>query len=135
MKFNKELLQKEFSFKTSRSGGKGGQNVNKVETKVELLWDLDATQVFTEEEILIISAKLNNRTNSEGVFSVTAEEARSQLKNKEIAVKKAFQLITESLLVQKPRKKSKPSFAAVQKRLDGKRKQALKKINRGTNFD
>src|SRR5690606_29707168 len=92
MKFNKELLQKEFSFKTSRSGGKGGQNVNKVETKVELLWEVNATAVFSEENIAKIKSKLSNRINNDGVFSVTAEEDRSQLRNKEIAIKKAFYL-------------------------------------------
>lgn len=130
MKFNKELLQKEFSFKTSRSGGKGGQNVNKVETKVELLWDVNATGVFSEESLSRIKIKLANRINSDEVFSVTAENDRSQLRNKETAVKKALYLIENSLIVEKTRKKSKPSFASVQKRLDSKRKQALKKINR-----
>jgi ribosome-associated protein len=90
MKFNKALLQKEFSFKTSRSGGKGGQNVNKVETKVELLWDVNATTVFAEGELAKIKAKLANRINNEGVLSVTVEEDRSQLRNKEIAIKKAL---------------------------------------------
>ncbi len=135
MKFNKELLQKEFSFKTSRSGGKGGQNVNKVETKVELLWKLDASVVFSEAELSRIKLKLANRINNDGVFSVTAEEDRSQLRNKEIALSKAFYMIDHSLMVEKPRKKSKPSFASVQKRLDNKRKQALKKINRNSNND
>nr|WP_294895553.1 alternative ribosome rescue aminoacyl-tRNA hydrolase ArfB [uncultured Pedobacter sp.] len=130
MKFNKELLQKEFSFKTSRSGGKGGQNVNKVETKVELLWNVSETVAFCEEDLVRIKAKLGNRISNDGIFSVAAEEDRSQLRNKEIAIKKAFILIENSLLVEKPRKKSKPSFASVQKRLDSKRKQALKKINR-----
>lgn len=106
-----------------------------METKVELLWDLKVSAVFTAEEILTISTKLSNRISNDGIFSMTAEEARSQLKNKEIAAKKAFHLIENSLIVQKPRKKSKPSFGSVQKRLDTKRKQSLKKINRGTNFD
>jgi len=135
MKFNNELLQKEFSFRTSRSGGKGGQNVNKVETKVELLWVVNATTVFSGEIVERIKSKLSNRINSEGIFSVMAEEARSQLKNKEIAVQKALFLIENSLQVQKIRKKSKPSGASVQKRLEDKRKQALKKINRNKGFD
>ncbi|HET8830238.1 MAG TPA: peptide chain release factor-like protein, partial [Pelobium sp.] len=101
MKFNKELLQKEFGFKTSRSGGKGGQNVNKVETKVELLWDVNATDVFSEESLSRIKTKLANRINNDGFFSVTAENDRSQLRNKETAVKKAIYLIENSLMVEK----------------------------------
>ncbi len=135
MKFNKELLQKEFTFRTSRSGGKGGQNVNKVETKVELLWEIDATSVFFDEDLATLKSKLTNRISNDGVFSVTAEEDRSQLHNKEIAVKKAFYLIESSLVVKKPRKKSKPSYSSVQKRLDSKRKQSLKKINRSAGRD
>ncbi len=135
MKFNKELLQKEFSFKTSRSGGKGGQNVNKVETKVELLWNVEATAVFSEEDLSRLKRNLANRINNDGVFSVTAEEDRSQLRNKETAIKKAFYLIENSLIIAKARKKSKPSYASVQKRLDSKRKQALKKINRSKGLD
>lgn len=135
MKFNKELLQKEFSFKTARSGGKGGQNVNKVETKVELLWDINATAVFSEGELTRLRSKLANRINNNQVFSVTTEEDRSQLRNKEVAIKKAMHLIENSLIVEKPRKKSKPSYASVQKRLDSKRKQALKKINRNSRYD
>lgn len=135
MKFSKELLLKEFVFKTSRSGGKGGQNVNKVETKVELLWNVDSTALFMEEDLQIIKLKLSNRISNEGLFSVTVEEDRSQLRNKEIAIRKAFHLIENSLLVEKVRKKSKPSFAATQKRLDNKRRQALKKINRSKGQD
>lgn len=135
MNINKELLEKEFSFKTSRSGGKGGQNVNKVETKVELLWDLNASVLFTEDEKERIAFNLRNRIAKNELFSVTAEEDRSQLRNKEIAVKKAFYLIARSLEVTPERKKSKPSFAAVKKRLEGKRKQALKKINRTKGFE
>lgn len=135
MNINKDHLEKEFTFKTSRSGGKGGQNVNKVETKVELLWDLNATLIFTEEEKQRIAQNLSNRISKDQIFSVTAEEDRSQLRNKENAVKKAFYLIAKSLMVAKERKKTKASFPSIKKRLEGKRKQALKKINRAKGFD
>ena len=131
MKISREDLEKEFSFKTSRSGGKGGQNVNKVETKVELLWEYKNSSLFTDDEKEKIGSKLASRINKENVFQVTAEEERTQLRNKEIAIKKALFLISESLIIAKKRKASKPSFASVKKRLDDKRKMALKKINRG----
>ncbi|MFC5281981.1 alternative ribosome rescue aminoacyl-tRNA hydrolase ArfB [Pedobacter alpinus] len=135
MNINKDLLEKEFSFKTSRSGGKGGQNVNKVETKVELIWHFSTSALFTDEEKERIALNLSNRISKEKIFSVTAEEDRSQLRNKEIAIKKAFYLIAKSLELVAERKKSKPSYASVKKRLEGKRKQALKKINRNNSFD
>lgn len=128
-------LSGEIIFRTSRSGGKGGQNVNKVETKVELLWYLAGTAVFTEVQMTQLQSRLKHRINSEGVFSVTASEARSQLQNKEIAVSKALALIKQALLKQKVRKATKPNKLAVQNRLESKRKQALKKISRNKNFD
>ncbi|WP_442794686.1 alternative ribosome rescue aminoacyl-tRNA hydrolase ArfB [Pelobium manganitolerans] len=135
MNFDEAQLQKEFSFRTARSGGKGGQNVNKVETKVELLWYLAGTAVFTEVQMKQLQSRLKHRINSEGVFSVTASEARSQLQNREIAVSKALALIKQALLKQKVRKATKPNKLAVQKRLETKKKQALKKISRNKNFD
>ena len=117
-------------FKTSRSGGSGGQNVNKVATKVELLFDLDSTSIFTEEEKTIIREKLASRFQADGFLQVISQETRSQLENKEIALKKLMDLLQDSLKERKKRKKTKPSKKANQARLDSKRKQSLKKINR-----
>jgi ribosome-associated protein len=120
----------EISFKTARSGGKGGQNVNKVETAAEAMWQVADSAVFTEEEKELIQAKLANRINKEGYLIVKSSETRSQLENKQIAQKKMLELVSKSLIVQKKRKPSKIPKAIKEKRLDLKRKASEKKQNR-----
>lgn len=135
MKINKEDLVKEFGFRTSRSGGKGGQNVNKVSSKVELFWNVQQSDIFNQDEKDRISLKLANRINKEGFLQIVSDEDRSQLNNKENAIHRMFNLLIVSLKVDKPRKATKPGKAATAKRLDSKRKQALKKINRKSEWD
>nr|WP_257666437.1 alternative ribosome rescue aminoacyl-tRNA hydrolase ArfB [Parapedobacter tibetensis] len=125
-----DLLLPYIQFQTSRSGGSGGQNVNKVETKVTLLFDIDATTVFSEVEKDRIKQRLRNRLQADGLLQIHSQQTRSQLKNKEIALQKLVELLSYALKTEKPRKTTKPSKAAVQKRLDAKRQQALRKINR-----
>jgi len=117
-------------FATSRSGGSGGQHVNKVETKVTLLFDLDGATLFSDEAKARIRQRLRNRLQADGLVQVSSQETRSQLQNKEIALQKLAELLSNALKTEKPRKATKPSKAAVQKRLDTKRQQALRKINR-----
>ncbi|MGV3764018.1 alternative ribosome rescue aminoacyl-tRNA hydrolase ArfB [Parapedobacter sp.] len=117
-------------FQTSRSGGAGGQHVNKVETKVELLFDVGAATVFSEDEKALIRKRLSNRLQAEGLLQISSQETRSQLRNKELALQKLVELLAIALKPERPRKATKPSKAAVQKRLDAKRQQALRKINR-----
>lgn len=117
-------------YKTSRSSGSGGQNVNKVASKVELLFDFNRSELFSETERNLISDRLSSRIQSDGLLQVISQESRSQLENKEIALQKLVFLLTNALNVDKKRKKTKPSKKSIQKRLDSKRKQALKKINR-----
>jgi len=124
------LLLPFVQFQTSRSGGAGGQHVNKVETKVTLLFDIAAATVFSNEDKARIRRRLSNRLQAEGLLQVSSQETRSQLQNKEIALQKLVALLLGALKEEKPRKATKPSKAAVQKRLDTKRKQALRKINR-----
>ena len=124
---DREAFIRECTFRTSRSGGKGGQNVNKVETKVELLFSIADSTLFSDEEKHILQQKLSARINSDGLLQLVASEERSQLQNKEIAVSKAIQLIEKVLKPVKKRKPTKPTQAAVEKRLLNKQLKALKK--------
>ena len=135
MKISTEELIKEFQFRTSRSGGKGGQNVNKVSSRVELFWNVNQSSVFDVEEKQRIFHKLSNRINKEGFLQIVSDEDRSQLRNKQNVINRIVYLIAESLKIDKPRKNSKPRKAAIEKRLNEKKKQAMKKINRRTDWN
>jgi ribosome-associated protein len=130
MAFLKQDILKELTFKTSRSGGKGGQHVNKVSSKVELNFNLRLSSLFTEEEKSRLFLKLANRINSEGILQVITEEERSQLQNKERSVQKLLVLLKTALFIPKIRKASKPKRSAIEKRLKSKQITSLKKINR-----
>ena len=136
MKLTKAGLQKELTYKTSRSGGKGGQNVNKVSTKVELLFDVRQSLLFDEDEKVLILNKLQNRLNKEGHLQVISEEERSQFMNKENAVDKLIVLLVQALHKPKVRRPTSISKGAHARRLDSKRIQAVKKqIRRGSISD
>ena len=117
----------EVFFKTARSGGKGGQNVNKVETMVEAWWHVQGSKLYSEEDKALIADKLKNRINKDGFLMVKSSESRSQLENKAIALKKLQELIAQSLIRPKKRKASKPSKGAIEKRLESKRRESEKK--------
>ncbi|RKR82581.1 ribosome-associated protein [Mucilaginibacter gracilis] len=131
MTFTKTDLQTNVHYKTSRSGGKGGQNVNKVSSKVELLFSIADSQLFNDDEKLLLNTRLQSRLNKDGFLQVVCDEERSQYLNKEIALDKLVDILVKALHQPKKRKASKPSKASKLARLDDKRRAALKKINRG----
>jgi len=135
MNFTKDDLQKEVSYKTSRSGGKGGQNVNKVSSKVELLFDINQSNLFTEDEKVLLLAKLQGRLNRNGYLQVMSEEERSQYLNKERTLEKLQQILTHALHRPKARKATRPSKAMKEARLEKKKMQSAKKANRKGGFD
>ncbi|HEY8781147.1 MAG TPA: alternative ribosome rescue aminoacyl-tRNA hydrolase ArfB [Mucilaginibacter sp.] len=130
MNFTKADLQKELLYKTSRSGGKGGQNVNKVSSKVELLFSVSNSALFTDEEKELLNQKLQSRFNKDGLVQVICDEERSQYLNKEKAIERLISLLTRALHKPKVRKATHVSKAAKAARLEKKRMNSLKKEGR-----
>ncbi|MGV4414497.1 alternative ribosome rescue aminoacyl-tRNA hydrolase ArfB [Chryseobacterium sp. T1] len=124
----------ELSYKTSRSSGAGGQNVNKVETAVTVMWNVSESQLFSDYQKQMIMTKLKNRINSDGILQLTATESRTQLQNKKAATERILEIVDQATYIPKLRKATKPSKGKIQKRLDNKKKISEKKENRKFKF-
>jgi ribosome-associated protein len=124
---NWSIITSEISFRTSRSSGPGGQHVNKTETKVEVLFDVQTSDGLNEDEKAFVMEKLGNRINKEGLLTIRSQKAKSQLANKEIVVDKLQVLLTQSIVPVKKRVKTKPSKASKEARLTNKKMISQKK--------
>ncbi|QXV65189.1 aminoacyl-tRNA hydrolase [Mucilaginibacter achroorhodeus] len=134
MNLNKADLQREVLYKTSRSGGKGGQNVNKVSTKIELLFNIAESALFTDEQKAVLAEKLQARFNKDGLVQVICDEERSQFLNKEIALERLAAILGQALHKPKVRKPTKMSRAAKAARVDSKKRLSAKKADRRGGF-
>lgn len=123
----KHQIEKEVDFSYSRSSGPGGQKVNKTETRVELFWDVQDSELFTSQQKTRISEKLNNRMNSEGQIQFYSDQFRTRPANQKACLQNLFDALEKALTRPKPRKKTKPSRSAIEKRIKEKKKQSDKK--------
>jgi ribosome-associated protein len=127
---DKQLLFTELSFKAVRSGGAGGQHVNKVSTKIELTFHVENSNGLTYFEKQRLYRSIPNKISKEHLLSLQCDESRSQHQNKETAIKRFFKTLENGLKVKKVRRKTKPTRSSVQKRLDSKKSHSQKKLNR-----
>jgi ribosome-associated protein len=129
-----DLISSELEFTTSRSSGPGGQNVNKVNSKVTLRWNIKGSSALTPEEKELLLQKFSSRLTTDGELLLSAQDKRSQLQNKEEVIIKLESLLQKALAKKKKRKPTRPSKGAVQTRLDKKKKHSDKKKNRKSPF-
>ncbi len=127
---DKNLLIRELVFKAVRSSGPGGQHVNKTSSKVEVHFNVNTSNALSNREKERLFDRLKNRISGESILVLSCSESRSQHRNKATVITRLLDLISETLKVQKKRRKTKPSRSVVEKRLRSKKNHALKKTNR-----
>jgi ribosome-associated protein len=126
-------LESGFVFSAARSSGPGGQNVNKVNTRIELRFDLKSSVLFSEDEKNLIFEKLNNRINNKGEIIIISQSERTQLLNKTRAAEKFFEMISKALTVRKKRKPTKPTVSSRIKRVETKKHRGeIKKLRKSS---
>ena len=127
---DKQQILSELTFKAVRSSGAGGQNVNKVSSKVVLNFNVENSKGLSEEEKPLVFSKISTRLTKENILILNCDEDRSQLKNKSIVIKRFFDLITQSLHIEKIRKATKIPKSVIRKRLKDKKTVSEVKKNR-----
>ena len=130
------ILEKELKFKTSSSRGPGGQNVNKVASRAMLLFDVDCSVSLSENQKMLISIRLANRINKDGILRVISQQHRTQLANRKAAIGRFSELLSEALKKQKIRRKTNSSRSDNRLRLEEKsRRSQLKQLRSETGFE
>jgi ribosome-associated protein len=119
---NEVIITTELNFKAIRSSGAGGQNVNKVSSKIVLIFDVATSQGLNENEKLLLHTKLKTKISQENLLILTCDEDRSQFKNKKIIIKRFFEMLEKALVLPKVRKATKISKGANEKRIQEKKK-------------